>query len=113
MHGAYIEDYNKYKDNWRFTQVLFLSTCCRTRLRCEIHERKYMEKTTKKSLLSVYLHIHLIPDMQEEIVEEIEQEDIQRNDDFITIMPKLITIEGCNQIIQQHFNLPFSEEVDL
>tara|TARA_B100001121_G_C18648161_1_gene602713 strand:- start:1018 stop:1344 length:327 start_codon:yes stop_codon:yes gene_type:complete len=23
MHGAYIEDYNKYIDNWRFTQVLF------------------------------------------------------------------------------------------
>ncbi len=23
MHGAYIEDYNKYKDNWRFTQVTF------------------------------------------------------------------------------------------
>ena len=23
MHGAYIDDYNKYKDNWRFTQVLF------------------------------------------------------------------------------------------
>ena len=23
MHGAYIDDYNKYKDNWRFTQVTF------------------------------------------------------------------------------------------
>jgi len=23
MHGAYINDYNKYKDNWRFTQVTF------------------------------------------------------------------------------------------
>ena len=23
MLGAYIDDYNKYKDNWRFTQVLF------------------------------------------------------------------------------------------
>ena len=23
MHGAYIEDYNKYKDKWRFTQVIF------------------------------------------------------------------------------------------
>ena len=23
MHGAWIDDYSKYKDNWRFTQVLF------------------------------------------------------------------------------------------
>ena len=23
MHGAHINDYNKYKDNWRFTQVTF------------------------------------------------------------------------------------------
>jgi len=23
MHGAYIDDYNKYLENWRFTQVTF------------------------------------------------------------------------------------------
>ena len=23
MHGAYINDYNKYKDDWRMSQVLF------------------------------------------------------------------------------------------
>ena len=26
MHGAYIKDYNKYKDNWRFTHVIFYHT---------------------------------------------------------------------------------------
>ena len=24
MHGAYINDYNKYKDDWRLSQVFFL-----------------------------------------------------------------------------------------
>ena len=71
-----------------------------------------MEKTTKKPKFDIGEFAHTPnpgEDVQEEIVEELEQEDIQRNDDFITIMPKLITPEGCNQIIQQHFNLPFSE----
>ena len=27
MHGAYINDYDKYKDNWRFTQVNFFHPC--------------------------------------------------------------------------------------
>ena len=45
-------------------------------------------------------------------IQDVEHE--ERYNDFITILPQNITIEGCDQIIQQHQNLPFSEveEVD-
>ncbi len=35
--------------------------------------------------------------------------DIERYDDFIMILPSNITEEGCDLIIEQHMNLPFSE----
>ena len=46
-------------------------------------------------------------------IQDVEHD--ERYNDFITILPQNITIEGCSdQIIEQHQNLPFSEveEVD-
>ena len=59
-------------------------------------------------------------DQPTQVVEEEHQElyddvqDIIRYDDFIMILPSNITQEGCDLIIEQHNNLPFSdvEETD-
>ena len=57
-----------------------------------------------------------------QIIEEPEQEEIQETDnnvmsderfnDFITIMPGNITDEGCDLILEQHHNLPYSSVVE-
>ena len=48
---------------------------------------------------------------QEEEQEESHNEtkDIERHDNFIMILPSNINERGCDLIIQQHMNLPFSE----
>ena len=38
-----------------------------------------------------------------------EEFEIERNNDFITILPRIITPEGCDHIIEQFLNLPFTE----
>ena len=50
-------------------------------------------------------------DQSEVVVDKYsgEEFEIERNSDFITILPHIITPEGCEHIIEQFINLPFSE----
>lgn len=73
----------------------------------EIKEKKFDLGDFTRSVVEGEEEAYAQHDSQ--TIDEEYVEDIERHSDVIFIMPNNITHEGCELIIEQHHNLPFSE----